>query len=61
MYTQFENFLDQAEIRKQIEILESKAFIYSELDHVRMNAIILEIKALEMKLLDLMVESAIID
>jgi hypothetical protein len=61
METQFENYLDQVELRKQIEMLESKVFIYSDRDRVRMNELVSQIKELEIKLLDLMVQSAIID
>jgi len=68
MENQFENYLDQVELRKQIEMLESKVFIYSDRDRVRMNELVSQIKELEMKLLDLMCKidlalctSAIID
>lgn len=57
----FEKMLDQSELRRQIEDLETKAVIYSDRDRVRFNDLISEIKLKEMKLLDLMSESYIID
>jgi Fe2+ or Zn2+ uptake regulation protein len=49
------------ELRQRIETLETLAAIYSNLDQVRMNEIVRDIKTLESKLLDLMVQDAVIE
>lgn len=61
--TEFEAFLDRNEmtvIRAKIEYLEKLADVYADRDRVRLDAILCELRANEMKLLDLMSKENII-
>lgn len=60
---EFEAFLDRNEalvIRKKIEYLETLADVYADRDRVRLDSILVELRANEMKLLDLMTSENII-
>lgn len=61
MLNNIESLKNLEKLRNDVKLLEAKAEIFSGIDRVRYEELVQEIKALDMKILDLMVLEATLE